>query len=75
VGLIPVRYPGSEQSPDNAIRLARKTDWRTVTDTNQLGLGQRLLATDADDYALLDIRRIAFNAMESDAEADEGGDG
>lgn len=70
VGLIPVRYPGSELSADDAIRMARKTDWQAVTDTTQLGLGQRLLATDADDYSLLEVRAIAF-----DISADESHDG
>lgn len=73
VGLIPVRYPGSDQSMDDAIRMARKTDWRTMDDVTQLGIGQRILATDADDYALLDLRTIEFNAIESAAV--EGGDG
>lgn len=62
MGLIPVRYPGSEQSTDDLIRMARKTDWQTLSDTTQLGLGQRLLATDVEDYALLDIRRIELDA-------------
>lgn len=70
VGLIPARYPDSEQSLDTAIRMARKTDWQAVTDATQLGLGQRLLATDVDDYALLDTRMIKLNAA-----AVEGGDG
>lgn len=61
IGLVPVRYPGSEQSADDAIRMARKTDWQTITDTTQLGLGQRLLATDVDDYALLDVRKIELD--------------
>jgi type VI secretion system protein ImpE len=70
VGLIPVRYPGSEQSADDGIRMARKTDWQTIDEATQLGLGQRLLATDTDDYALLDLRTIEF-----DAAAAEGGNG
>lgn len=70
VGLVPVRYPGSEQSTDDAIRMARKTDWQTITDAAQLGLGQRLLATDVDDYALLDVRKI-----ELDTPATEVSDG
>ena len=28
MGLLPVRYPGSERSTDAAIRLARKTEWQ-----------------------------------------------
>ncbi|MFO7641676.1 MAG: type VI secretion system accessory protein TagJ, partial [Candidatus Competibacteraceae bacterium] len=70
VGLIPVRYPGSEQSADDGIRMARKTDWQAVTDAIQLGLGQRLLATDADDYPLLDVRKIEFDG--SVVEATDG---
>lgn len=60
VGLIPSRYPGSEQADDDLIKLARKTDWQTVSDDIQYGLGQRLLATDVDDYPLLDTRLIEF---------------
>lgn len=71
MGLIPVRYPGSEQSTDDFIRMARKTDWQTINDTIQLGLGQRLLATDVDDYALLDVRRIELDS--SAVESSDGG--
>ncbi|MBK8751520.1 MAG: virulence protein SciE type [Candidatus Competibacteraceae bacterium] len=62
VGLVPVRYPGSELSEDDAIRMAGKTDWQKCSDVTQLGLGQRLLATDVDDYALLDVRKITLDA-------------
>ncbi len=65
VGLIPVRYPGSESSSDDAIRLARKTDWHSVNATTQLGLGQRLFATESADHALLDTRTILFNTAEN----------
>jgi type VI secretion system protein ImpE len=58
VGLIPTRYPGSERSADPLVRLARKTEWVGVAEGVQLGLGQRLLATDEDDFSLLDVRRI-----------------
>jgi type VI secretion system protein ImpE len=75
VGLIPVRYPGSEQSADDAIRMARKTDWQTIDEATQLGLGQRLLATDADDYALLDLRTVEFDRVEIQVTALEGGNG
>ena len=46
VGLIPTRYPGSEQSEDDLLRLARKTEWQDCGDEVFLGLGQRLFATD-----------------------------
>ena len=58
VGLIPTRYPDSENSEDNAIQLARKTQWTEVHEGVSLGLGQRLLATDEDDFPLMDVREI-----------------
>lgn len=61
VGLIPTRYPQSEKSEESAIRLARKTEWIELNDTTFIGLGQRLLSTDKNDYALMDIREINFN--------------
>lgn len=60
VALIPARYPGSETDPDPAVRLGRKTDWREVAEGTSFGLGQRLFATDAGDYPLLQVREIAL---------------
>jgi type VI secretion system protein ImpE len=61
VALIPTRYPGSEASPDSAIRMARKTEWLSGANGTSSGLGQRLLATDQGDYPLLEVRAIAFD--------------
>ncbi|NEX22396.1 tetratricopeptide repeat protein [Thiorhodococcus mannitoliphagus] len=58
VGLIPTRYPGSESSADEQIRLSRKTEWLEPTPGTYLGLGQRMLTTDAGDFSLMDVRRI-----------------
>ncbi len=60
-GLIPSRYPGSEQADDPRIRLARLTDWQEISAGVARGYGQRLLATNIDDYALLNIRKILFH--------------
>lgn len=60
VGFIPARYPGSEASADEAIRMSRKTEWRELAESSYAGLGQRLLATDAGEYPLLEVREIAF---------------
>jgi type VI secretion system protein ImpE len=71
VGLVPTRYPGSESSADAQIRLARKTVWQEHPGGTVLGLGQRTLATDRADYALMDIREIDFDESEAaEAEAD-----
>ena len=66
-GLIPTRYPGSESEDDALIRLARKTEWRDVADGASHGLGQRLLATNLDDYALMDVRNIELNSSDDQA--------
>lgn len=60
VGFIPTRYPGSEQSDDSALQLARKTVWQDQGEGSVVGLGQRMLATDAGEFALMDVRRIEF---------------
>jgi type VI secretion system protein ImpE len=57
-GHLPVRYPGTEVSGDDRLRLARKTEWRQPSDGTSLGLGQRMLATDAKEYPLLACRSI-----------------
>jgi type VI secretion system protein ImpE len=64
VGLVPTRYPGSESSNDGAIRLARKTEWSQPIEGTNLGVGQRMLATDDCDYPLLDIRQIELGPAE-----------
>lgn len=61
VGLIPTRYFGSEGSADPLIRLARKTDWVAVAEDAFAGQGQRLLATDAGEHPLMDVRSIAID--------------
>jgi type VI secretion system protein ImpE len=61
VGFVPCRYPGAERSVDSDIVLTRKSDWIDLGDDLQIGEGQRMLATDAGEYPLLDVRSITFN--------------
>lgn len=63
VGVIPTRYPGSEQSPDCQIRLGRKTAWQEQAPGVFCGLGQRVLTTDGGDHALMDVRTVLFGAQ------------
>jgi len=65
-GFMPTRYPGSENSSDSAIQLARKTIWEEPVSGIYRGYGQRLLASDQDDFPLLDIRDLAFTSLEID---------
>jgi type VI secretion system protein ImpE len=57
---VPVRYPGSAHHADDAVRLARVSLWLGEETEQQIGYGQRLLATDRDDYPFLDLRRLEF---------------
>ena len=61
-GFIPVRYPGTDATDDDALRLARKTSWADGGSETYLGLGQRMLSTDAGEYPLLDCRLIEFTS-------------
>lgn len=59
-GFIPARYSGTENCEDDALRLAHKTIWTEHEHESFLGLGQRMLSTDAGEYALLDCRTITL---------------
>ena len=58
VALIPTRYAGTTQSGDGAAMLSRATNWEDVGSDTFLGNGQRLLATDSSDLALMDLRNL-----------------
>jgi type VI secretion system protein ImpE len=60
VGLMPVRYPGSEESARDPIRLARETVWTEPRSGRYEGSGQRMLATDGGDFPLLELRELLF---------------
>jgi type VI secretion system protein ImpE len=74
-GLIPTRYQNSESSRDNAVRLARKTEWTQLPGGSYLGLGQRMFATDKDEFPLLQIRQIDLNNPQASREGGEASDG
>ena len=55
--LLPARYPGSELAADPMVRLGRLTVWADMPG-GQFGAGQRIMATDAGDHPLLELRRV-----------------
>jgi len=63
--LLPARYPGSESDRDGMIRLGRKTEWDEVAPDTFHGRGQRILATDQEEYGLLDVRHIELTSPEA----------
>jgi type VI secretion system protein ImpE len=58
IALLPARYPGSEAAGNDALRLARRTEWTDAGDEAYVGVGQKMLATDAGEHALLDVRQV-----------------
>jgi type VI secretion system protein ImpE len=65
-GHIPTRYAGTERSEDGKLKLARKTDWLNKAGVH-VGMGQRIFATDAAEYPLLEVRTLEFNVPEASA--------
>jgi type VI secretion system protein ImpE len=58
---IPTRYPGTETSSEDSLRLARKTVWNEAFPECFLGLGQRMLTSDQGDHPLLECRLLEFS--------------
>ena len=73
VALIPTRYPGSESAGDGLIALARKTVWDEIGPDMHRGLGQRIIATDADDIPLMEVRTISLTGSAEET-AEPAGD-
>lgn len=69
VAIVPTRYPGSETSADAQLVLARKTSWVEVRPDEYQGLGQRLWATDAQEYALFDVRSLVLESAGATGES------
>jgi type VI secretion system protein ImpE len=62
VALLPVRYAGSTDGGDAALQMARKTEWLELSAGQYRGLGQRLLATDATETSVLEVRQVVLDA-------------
>jgi type VI secretion system protein ImpE len=61
VAFLPARYPGTEAAQDDELRLSRRTEWRDLGADTHVGLGQRMLATDVGETAILEARAIERN--------------
>jgi len=70
--LIPTRYPGSAASSDASLRLAHRTQWTEVSSDYYVGLGQRMFATDNNEYPLLGIRELSFQQRPAPAGEEDG---
>jgi type VI secretion system protein ImpE len=73
VALIPTRYPGSEDAPDARLAMARATEWRERPFGLFEGIGQRVLATDQGEHALMDTRVVSLGQAPAATAEAEGG--
>ena len=73
VGLIPTRYAGTAERGDSAERMARRTSWDDLGDDTYVGLGQRVLATDGGETALMDLRSLRMGSASGSADGAEDG--
>jgi type VI secretion system protein ImpE len=68
VGLVPTRYPGTQATDNPQLRLARRTEWIDRGADLFVGMGQRMITTDAGEYAIMDLRAIRLETAEEAAE-------
>ncbi|WP_370300625.1 type VI secretion system accessory protein TagJ [Pseudooceanicola sp.] len=65
--LIPTRYAGTTTAGDGAERLAHATRWQDAGGETFAGIGQRLLATDQAEIALMDLRLLKLDSAATGA--------
>lgn len=77
--LIPTRYAGTLRETNHALWLAHLTAWVGEDEASMRPVGQRMLTTNTNDYALLDVRTIELQVETPqpdhdgvDAEPDHG---
>jgi type VI secretion system protein ImpE len=74
-GLIPTRYAGTLAEKNHALWMAHLTEWVGGDDASSRPVGQRMLTTDANDYALFDVRTIELQVEAPPADQDRDQDG
>lgn len=73
--LIPTRYAGTTPDGSPATRLARATEWVDMGHDTFAGVGQRLLATDREESAIMDLRSLVMDEAVPVREDASGTDG
>lgn len=72
--LLPARYPGAEKAEDPKLKLGRRTDWVDCGAGMFIGSGQRMLATDAGEHPLMEVRELTLGGQDLGRNR-AGGDG
>ena len=60
--LLPALAPLSSRNADDEIRLGRRTEWFDQPDGPALPLGQKTLLIDGEEFPILEVRKLEFNA-------------
>lgn len=60
--LLPVLSPLSWRSPDDNVRLGRTTVWEEDATWEAVPLGQKMFLSGDEEYSLLELRSLRFNA-------------
>lgn len=68
VALVPTRYAGTPLD-DGGLAMARRTEWTEVAPGCFAGQGQRMFASPLDDYPIMDLRELVFDAAGAGADA------
>jgi type VI secretion system protein ImpE len=58
--MMPTRYPNLSDASGEDL-MSRRTDWRELADGVFEGLGQKMFATDVEEYPFLQVRSIEFD--------------
>ena len=57
-------YPGSSAHADNLVKLGRMTDWKSLSDDLQAGLGLRSFLVDDAELSLFELGPVDFDSRE-----------
>lgn len=60
--LLPALAPLSSRNAERSIRLGRRTEWFDQPDGPALPLGQKTLLIDGEEFPILEVRKLEFNA-------------
>ena len=64
IGFIPTRYPGTLDTKAPALMLSKQTDWVEPAPGWSVPVGQRVLVTDTEETALMDVRSLLITPPE-----------
>lgn len=56
-------YPGSEKHADDAVKLGRMTDWKTLSEDLQTAVGLRTFLADDEDKGVFEVRQLEFETV------------